>query len=198
MRKFIFIAMMSVILTACGSYKSLDLSQLTTGMTKQQVQATIGPPDRVLAVNDKEEGYQEVLEYRTARDEVYALEFWNDYLTGYEFLYDDVTYVPSYTPPVVWPDYGRPIYIIQGDNRPNRPNRPSQPSRPGRPGESGRPGGSTSRPPTNTGRPNNDKSDLTRPVPIERPSTRPSTSGSSSGRESTTTTGTPDRSSLRR
>jgi len=126
MKKVIFAVIMAVVFTACGTYKSLDLNKLTTGMTKEQVETVIGKPDRILAVNDKKEGFQEVLEYRTSRDEVYALEFWNDYLTGYEFLYDDVNYTASVAPPAMWPSYGRPIYIIPG----NRPNRPTPPTRP--------------------------------------------------------------------
>ncbi len=131
MKRIIFAMMIAVVFASCVTYKSLDLNKLATGMTKEQVKDMMGEPDRVLAINDKEEGRQEVLEYRTSRDEVYALEFWNNYLTGYEFLYDDVTYVAPMAPPVIWPDYGRPIYIIP--ERPNRPNRPSRPNSPSRP-----------------------------------------------------------------
>lgn len=159
MKKILFVMILSIILASCGAYKSLNLNKLSTGMTKQEVESVIGPPDRILAVNDKKEGYQEVLEYRTAGSEVYALEFWNDYLTGYEFLYDDVQYVPSIYPPTIWPDYGRPIYIVP--NRPTPP-RPTPPNRPERP---------------ETNRPN-----LTKPTPGVGPSARPSYS--SNGRPS--------------
>jgi len=125
MKKIIITMLIAVLFTACATYKSLDLSKLSTGMTIEQVKSAVGEPERILAINDKKEGRQEVLEYRTSRNEVYALEFWNDYLTGYEFLYDDVTYVAPIYPPAIWPNYGRPIYII-----PNRPNKPTPPSRP--------------------------------------------------------------------
>lgn len=153
MKKILFMIMLSVMLVSCGAYKALDVNKLSTGMTKQEVEYIIGPPERILAVNDKKEGMQEVLEYRTSGDEVYALEFWNDYLTGYEFLYDDVRYTPSLYPPTIWPDYGRPIYIIQG-NRPNRPTPPNRPNPPHRP---------------EINRPN-----MTKPTPGVGPSHRPS------------------------
>lgn len=170
MKKFIFISIISLLFVACSSYKSLDLNKLTTGMTKAEVRAIVGAPDRVLAVNDKREGYQEVLEYRTSRNEVYALEFWNDYLTGYEFLYDDVNYVAPIYPPTIWPDYGRPIYVIQGNNRPNRPNRPNQSGRP----ENNRP--TPPNRPSNNTRPTESRPSETRPTtrPTQtNPTTRP-------------------------
>ncbi|WP_051697635.1 hypothetical protein [Prevotella sp. 10(H)] len=167
MKKIILATIISLFFfVSCATYKSLDLGKLTTGMTKAEVESAIGRPDRVLAVNDKKEGYQEVLEYRTSRDEVYALEFWNDYLTGYEFLYDDVNYVASVMPPTIFPPYGRPIYIIHENNRPNRPNRPTYPNRPN--------------PPRPT--PTPDRSGLTKPTPGVGPSTsRPSTNRPSTG-----------------
>lgn len=167
MKKIVLIIIISLMFVACGTYKSLDLGRLTTGMTKAEVEYAIGPPNRVLAVNNRQEGFQEVLEYRTSRNEVYALEFWNDYLTGYEFLYDDVNYTPAPLPPPSLPPYGGPIYII--DDRPGRPEKPDRPGRP-TPPETSRP---TTRPPANgnegSSRPNS-----------ERPTTRPPASGESS------------------
>lgn len=164
MRKILLLSLLALLMTACGSTRNLDLSKLRTGMTKAQVQSMIGNPDRILAVNETENGHQEILEYRTSRDEVYGLEFWNDYLTGYEFLYDDPDYYVNYyfppTYPTVFPEYGRPIYIIQ-ENRPNRPNRPIPPNRPNRPNRPSRP---------EINRPN-----MTRPTPNVRPTTRPTT-----------------------
>lgn len=185
MKKIIFLFIISLLLVACGSYKTVDLGKLTTGMSKAEVEYRIGPPERVLAVNDKREGFQEVLQYRTNRDEIYALEFWNDYLVGYEFLYDDVTYIPALAPPVVYPPRGRPIYIIN-DSRPGRPNPPARPQpspnepRPGtpRPGSSGS-NSSGSRPST---RPESGNS---------RPSTRPGTSTGSGTTGSTRPTTRP-------
>ncbi|MCS2894222.1 hypothetical protein NXY11_02775 [Parabacteroides faecis] len=156
MKKISLIILTSFLLVACGAYKYLDLGMLTTGMTVAEVENMMGPPNRVLAVNKKDGYVQEVLEYRTARDEVYALEFWDNYLTGYEYLYDNVTYIPPVAPPMIFPDYGRPIYIYPPDH--HHPNRPNKPNRPGsnRP-ESNRP----SRPETN--RPQTKPSEVTRP-----------------------------------
>lgn len=152
MKKLSLVILTSFLLVACGAYKYLDLGMLTTGMTIAEVENLMGPPERVLAVNKKDGYVQEVLEYRTGKNEVYALEFWDNYLTGYEFLYDDVNYLPPIAPPMVFPPYGRPIYI-HPDHRPNHPNRPNRPSRP----ESNRP----SRP--ETSRPQTKPSEVTRP-----------------------------------
>lgn len=167
-------------MAACGAYKYLDLGMLTTGMTIAEVQNLMGPPERVLAVNKKEGYIQEVLEYRTGRNEVYALEFWDDYLTGYEYLYDDVNYLPPTAPPMIFPIYGRPIYI-HPDHRPNRPNRPSRPesNRPSRP-ESNRP--ESNRP----SRPESNRPGISRPETKPSEVTRPSDSGTSNRTEHNT------------
>ncbi len=155
MKNLIYICIASLLLTACSTYRTLNLGRLTTGMTKAQVESVAGRPYRVLAVNDTHDGYQEVLEYRTSAGEIYALEFWNDYLTGYEYIDEEYNYIPVAVPPAYYPDYGRPIVVIPG--RPNRPrppvsNRP--PSNPRPPSNSG------NRPPTST-------------RPPSRPTTRP-------------------------
>lgn len=188
MKKISLILLTSFLLVACGAYKYLDLGMLTTGMTVAEVENLMGAPDRVLAVNKKDGYIQEVLEYRTARNEVYALEFWDNYLTGYEYLYDDVTYIPPVAPPMVFPDYGRPIYIYPPDHHPNRPNRPNRPgsnrpesNRPSRP-ESNRP----SRP--ESSRPESSRPTTTRPQTKPAEVTRPSNSGSSNRTENKRTT----------
>ena len=172
MKKLSLVILTSFLLVACGAYKYLDLGMLTTGMTIAEVENLMGPPERVLAVNKKDGYVQEVLEYRTGKNEVYALEFWDNYLTGYEFLYDDVNYLPPIAPPMVFPRYGRPIYI-HPDHRPNHPNRPNRPSRPesNRP-ESNRPG----RPETN--RPESSRPETNRPT---RPETKPEVTRPNSG-----------------
>lgn len=182
----------SVVFISCGMFKTLDLSKLRTGMTKEQVVQAVGDPSRILAVNNTQNGYQEVLEYRTPRNEVYALEFIDDYLVGYEFLYEDVEYIAP-APPMILPDYGRPIYI----DRPSRPSRPetdrpgnSSSGRPSRPGEATRPGNSSSgRPgtpnePTRPERPSNERPSNERPAARPNESTRSSTS--TSGRPANT------------
>ena len=148
MKKIIYMVLITSFLMSCGTYKRLDLGTLTFGMTTQEVIRIAGRPQRILAARDTPDGYQQVFEYRTAYDEIYALEFWNDYLTGYEFLYDDVVYVAPVLPPPHFPEYGRPIYIYPGrprpdrpglSNKPGRPERPTQPERPNRPEQPNRP-----------------------------------------------------------
>lgn len=167
MKKISLGLLISFVLVSCGIYKYLDLGMLTTGMTIEEVENMAGPPQRVLAVNKKDGYTQEVLEYRTSRNEVYALEFWDNYLTGYEYLYDEATYIPPPMPPAVFPPYGRPIYIYPPErpNRPGRPesNRPDRPNRPSRP-ESNRPN-----------RPESNRPESVRPE-SSRPN-RPSNSG---------------------
>ena len=180
MTKISLILLASFLLVACGAYKYLDLGMLTTGMTVAEVENLMGAPDRVLAVNKKDGYIQEVLEYRTARNEVYALEFWDNYLTGYEYLYDDVTYIPPVAPPMVFPDYGRPIYIYPPDHHPSHPNRPNRPGS-NRP-ESNRP----SRP--ESSRPESSRPTTTRPQTKPAEVTRPSNSGSSNRTENKRTT----------
>lgn len=180
MKKISLILLTSFLLVACGAYKYLDLGMLTTGMTVAEVENLMGAPDRVLAVNKKDGYIQEVLEYRTARNEVYALEFWDNYLTGYEYLYDDVTYIPPVAPPMVFPDYGRPIYIYPPDHHPSHPNRPNRPGS-NRP-ESNRP----SRP--ESSRPESSRPTTTRPQTKPAEVTRPSNSGSSNRTENKRTT----------
>ena len=183
--------MTSFLLVACGAYKYLDLGMLTTGMTVAEVENLMGAPDRVLAVNKKDGYIQEVLEYRTARNEVYALEFWDNYLTGYEYLYDDVTYIPPVAPPMVFPDYGRPIYIYPPDHHPSHPNRPNRPNRPGsnRP-ESNRPSRPESNRPSRpeSNRPESSRPTTTRPQTKPAEVTHPSNSGSSNRTENKRTT----------
>lgn len=176
MKKLIFFACMCLFIVSCRSYRTLDLNRLTTGMSKAEVRSVVGRPYRVLAVNDTKDGYQEVLEYRTRRDEIYALEFWNDYLTGYEYLYDDLNYIPPLYPPLYYPEYGRPIIVYP--LQPGRPNRPSNPNPPTRP-DASRPGNTKpDRPQVST--PQNNQSTITRPSTGSGTSTttRPETSGS--------------------
>lgn len=195
MKKMSIIISIAFIFSACATYKKLDLNKLTFGMTTEQVIRVAGSPNRVLSARQTEEGYQEVLEFRTAYDEVYALEFWNDYLTGYEYLYEDVAYVAPVHPPTLMPEYGRPIYIInnyQSSNRPNRPNRPS-PEKPNRPDRPNRPAperpGSTNRPSTSSRPETGGSSQSERPAadrPGQSTTSRPSNQSQTSGRGTTT------------
>ncbi len=194
MKKISLILLTSFLLVACGAYKYLDLGMLTTGLSVAEGDNLLGAPDRVLAVNKKDGYIQEVLEYRTARNEVYALEFWDNYLTGYEYLYDDVTYIPPVAPPMVFPDYGRPIYIYPPDHHPSHPSHPNRPNRPNRPGsnrpESNRPSRPESNRPSRpeSSRPESSRPTTTRPQTKPAEVTRPSNSGSSNRTENKRTT----------
>ncbi|MCD7978805.1 MAG: outer membrane protein assembly factor BamE [Tannerellaceae bacterium] len=156
MKKIVCLTIIAVLLVVCGTRRSLNIDRLRTGMTKAQVENIAGSPDRLIAVRETDEGYQEVLGYWTSGGEMYALEFWDDYLTGYEYLYDEVQYYPS-PYPAYFPPYGRPIYMYSRDPRPpyygrppynNRPNYNNN-NRPGttNPGNTDRPG-NTNRPGT--------------------------------------------------
>lgn len=203
MKKISFIICIAFLLSACATYKRLDLNRLTFGMTTEEVTRIAGEPSRVLSVRQTSEGYQEVLEYRTRYDEVYALEFWDNYLTGYEYLYDDVVYVAPMHPPVNYPIYGRPIYVIDNNrppsrpNRPNRPSQPSTPSQPSRPTAPNRPSQDRERPQTN--RPESGGSSQTdRPTESNRPgqsTSRPNQSQTPGRGTSTRPAETPNNSS---
>lgn len=132
MKKGIAILAIIFIFTGCSVYRGANISQVTTGMTKAQVSTIMGNPERILAVRSTDNGLQEVLQYRTLWDEIYALEFLNDYLVGYEFLYDDAPYVVP-APPVIIPPYGTPVFPPHrpGERPPERPGRPEQPETPG-------------------------------------------------------------------
>ena len=129
MKKIATVICFVFLLSACATQRSLNLNKLTFGMNVDQVVRVAGQPNRILSARQTPEGFQEVLEYRTNNNEVYALEFWDDYLTGYEYLYSDVAYVVPAQPPVQRPEYGRPVYIIN-NVQPNRPGRPTQAQRP--------------------------------------------------------------------
>lgn len=151
-----------------------DVSRLSSGMTKYQVDNILGRPVRLLSTSYLQNGQVEVYEYITYRNESYAVEFWNGNLSGYDFLYENATNIrPGQT--------GRPSSI--NPPRPTRPDRPynnnNRPSsvRPGNNNSSGRAGAesrssstrdeksstnsSTSRP--STERPNNNNNDQNQP-----------------------------------
>ena len=99
MKKLAFLIPLTLLL-ACGSYKTFSVARLQLGMTKGDVEQMSGAPKRILAVAQTEHGRQEILEYKTIHDEIYALEFMNDYLVRYEFLREEVIFV-SPPPPVI-------------------------------------------------------------------------------------------------
>lgn len=115
-------------MTACGSMQLADVTGLSDGMTKSQVDNIMGRPVRLLSTSFYQDGRTEVYEYVSYRNESYAIEFWNGRLSRYDFLYENAaTVAPG---PVV------------------RPSNPPRPTAPSRPGTNGRPG--SSRPGTNS------------------------------------------------
>ncbi|MDR0371290.1 MAG: hypothetical protein LBH80_05500 [Prevotellaceae bacterium] len=147
MKKTIYLLLIATSISGCSFFRTTGAQQLTFGMTKAEVSEFLGYPERILAVNQTRDGIQEVLQYRMSNDDVYALEFWDDYLTGYEYLYkeQDYHYVPSYAPPASRPVHGRPIPVPGfGNNRPgHRPPSTATPPRGNVPNNPDRPAGNT-------------------------------------------------------
>jgi len=173
MKKFTITIAIVLLFSSCGTFKTVDLGKLTIGMTKEEVVYQIGQPRRVLAVNETSNGYQEVLEYKTYRSEVYALEFWNDYLSGFEFLYEDVVYTPPPAPPAIVPVYGKPLHPDYKPSKPLKPSKPSKPNPPNKPSKPNQPN-RPERPGTNNQqeRPNSNNNRTERPNNSGQSSTR--------------------------
>ncbi len=114
MKKSVFLFLPLMFLVACGTYRTITVDRLKIGMTRAEVEHIFGRPKRVLAVSQSEYGYQEVLEYETSNNELYALEFMNDQLVSYEFLREDIVYIPP-------PPAPQPVIIIHEHPYPNYP-----------------------------------------------------------------------------
>jgi len=120
MKKIVSLLLISILFVACGAIKTVEMSRLQIGMSKAQVQELIGYPERVLYAGASEGGYEEVVEYRTYRDELYAVTYWNDHLESYEFIRD--TYVPPVTvTPPVYPTPRPPVYPSPTPRPPVKP-----------------------------------------------------------------------------
>lgn len=130
MKQIIIIFMISILLSSCNTTMTVgDIRTLDVGMSRAQVDAYWGNPRRLITVEYTREGVFEVYEYNSYYREVYAVQFLNGFVVGYDILYKDF-----YTRP-------RPNSV------PNRPNRPSSPNnRPNRPQEPDRPSNQPSRP----------------------------------------------------
>ncbi len=169
------ILLIALIATACGAIRIADVSNLSEGMTKAEVDNIMGRPVRLLSTSYMQNGASEVYEYITYRQESYAVEYWNGRLSGYDFMYENAVATP-------------PAHVVRPPSNPARPSRPSRPSRPennrpeekpghntgGRPSVSG--GGSR---PDNTNNNNNSNNNTGRPNNNTSPS-RPSYNGESS------------------
>lgn len=172
MKKLIFILLISLSLVSCGAMRLADVSNLSEGMTKAQVDNIMRAPVRLLSTSYKQDGTIEVYEYITYRQESYAVEFWNGRLSGYDFMYENTTPAPN---------YNRPGHVVRP---PANPPRPSTPSRPGGRPETNRPGSNTG------GRPNNGGSRPGTNNNTERPSGNTGTTRPSYNTGSTTTRST--------
>jgi len=129
MKKYMFLMVLviTVTLQSCSVYTTSYVDRLTVGMTIQQVEARYGPPRRVIEARRTPSGFLHVLEYRNRNREVYALEFWDNYLVGYEYLYDDYRYIAPIAPPQYRPSFGTRVVVIRSN--PQRPNTRTSSSR---------------------------------------------------------------------
>jgi len=114
---------------ACGIYKTITVDRLQLEMSRAEVESIFGRPEKVLIVGMTEQGRQEILAYKIGND-IYTLEFMNDQLVRYEFLREDMVYVPHPLPPPPT----QPIVIVQ-PVRPQPVERPptTRPSPPAAP-----------------------------------------------------------------
>ncbi|MBB4036112.1 hypothetical protein GGR21_002013 [Dysgonomonas hofstadii] len=171
MKRVVFFIIFSIIIlfTGCVTTRVSDVYNLSVGMTPNEVGRIMGQPVRILSTSYTQDGMFEVFEYQTYRNESYAVEFLNGRMTGYDFMYENVSggnypYYPNN--PNYIPQPNRPVQ----PGRPSQPNRPSQPSRPSEPSRPGNNSGSSERP-SNSG-------STSRPS-TGSPNTRPTNSGSS-------------------
>jgi len=129
MKKIILLLIVSLNVISCDVYKSFDPGKVTFGMSKAQTVQSFGQPERILVARQTQDGFQEVLEYKTYQKEHYAIEFWNDYLTGFELMYEETTYIPAPAPPVVTPVYGTPVApMYRYQDKPKRSGNSNQPN----------------------------------------------------------------------
>ena len=135
MKKAICFFSLFLILWGCGSYRQqFDIRSLTVGMSKAEVNSLVGSPERYLSISRTPYGYEEILQYRNVYNEIYALEFVNDYLVAANYIYDGMYY--SMYPPANRPPYGKSVF--PSSYKPNRPA-PAPPQGSSRPGQNNRP-----------------------------------------------------------
>ena len=125
MKKSVFQFLPLIFLVGCGIFKTITVDQLQMGMTKADVNNIFGPPEKRLVGSLTEHGYQEILAYRIGSNDIYALEFMDDRLVRYEFLREDVVYVP---PPPMRPVY--PIHQMPVEQPPAAKPSPPPPAKP--------------------------------------------------------------------
>jgi len=123
MKKTIFLLPL-IFLMSCGIYKTLTVDRLQLGMNIADVENIFGRPEKVLMVSLTEHGRQDVLAYKIGYD-VYMLEFLDDQLIRYEFMREDVIYVPP-LPPLPPPLFHHPQPVRPSPDVRPPANKPSQ------------------------------------------------------------------------
>jgi len=114
MKKIFILLLPLIFLIACGVLKTVTVERLQLGMNRSEVEDIFGGPQKVLIVGMTEYGRQEILAYKIGND-IYVLEFMDDQLIRYEFLREDVVYVPPPPPPSHRP------FPVQAVSQPIRP-----------------------------------------------------------------------------
>lgn len=168
MKKLILIIFsIAFIFTACGTLQLADVARLSPGMTISEVNYIMGNPIRTLSTYYSQDGRIDVYEYRTYRNESYAVEFLDGQFNRYDFMYEDIP--PATVSPAPYPVYPTPPPVRPTPpNNTRPPQRPERPSQPERPGNTGRPPTQHPSQPSQPERP----SQPVRPTDPERP-TRP-------------------------
>ncbi len=160
MKKIVYILVATLVLTGCSISRNSqadNFKRLTIGMSKGEVEYWIGPPELYLSVTRTPYGIEEVLQYRNIYNELFALEFVNDYLVSADYIHSGAWY-PMY-PVANRPPHGKPVFPSH-----YKPNKPA-PSRP--PANTNRPSGDAINPSDVSGRPSGISN---RPSIEERPS----------------------------
>lgn len=211
MKKLILIIFsIAFILTSCGTLQLADVGRLSPGMTISEVNYIMGNPIRTLSTSYSQDGRIDVYEYRTYRNESYAVEFLDGQFNRYDFMYEDIP--PATVSPAPYPVYPvqPPVRPTPPPVRPTPPNNVRPPERPGsvrppvqptppeRPGNTGRPPTQHPSQPSQPERPSQPvrPTDPERPSQPEKPSQpsqpgRPSQPGSTGRPGSNTTTTRP-------
>lgn len=108
---------------ACKAIQLADILRLSPGMTSREVNYIMGNPVRILSSSFTQEGQIEVFEYRTFRNESYAVEFLNGRLRRYDFMHDNVPSttirepIPGHPVRPILPIRPRPFVSPTPDNR---------------------------------------------------------------------------------
>jgi len=139
----------------------VTVDRLQIGMSRADVENIYGRPEKIILASLTEDGLQEILVHKFGND-LYILEFMNDYLIRYEFLREDIYVQPRPLPPPVVHPYPVHPAPVEPPTRPSQPAPPptTKPASP--PPSSTRP--ATSTPSASSGRQERQKSENSRPA----------------------------------